>query len=66
MREKQKEAAKENVDTSTDAAADTAKKKPSTSSSSDTAKPKVGEKSTQTEKPNTGADEADTLGKPPA
>lgn len=57
--EKQKE---ERVDTNTDPAADTASKKPSTatSSSSEAAKPKREEKS------ESGADEADTLGKPPA
>jgi hypothetical protein len=67
MREKQKETAKENAET--DPAADTAKKKPAaaTSSSSETAKPKVDEKRPRTEdKTNSGADEADTLGKPPA
>jgi hypothetical protein len=62
MCEKQKETAKENAET--DSAADTAKKKPATaSSSSETAKPKV----EQAEKQDrSSADEADTLGKPPA
>ena len=68
MREKQKEAARENADTSADTAADTAKEKPSSAKrSSEAAKPKVDEKRMQNgEKSRTDADEADTLGKPPA
>ena len=65
MREKQKETAKEIAET--DPAADTAKKKPaaatSSSSSSETAKPKGAQAE---EKDRSSADEADTLGKPPA
>lgn len=69
MREKQKEAARENANTSADSAADTAKEKPSSakSSASEATKPEVDEKRTQAEeKTRTDADEADTLGKPPA
>lgn len=62
MREKHKQTAK--AEAETDPAADTQKKKPATatSSSSATAKPKVDEK----DETDSAADEADTLGKPPA